>query len=421
MTELDHATYDAISLRPTDAPTSAKLFVGGATAPADRFEALDALRGICATLVAMHHFSAYSNADFWRLSFVRNSYLFVDFFFVLSGFVVCHAYGARIRTAKSFLGFMVRRFGRLWPLHIAVLLALLIFVAVVQALPHPPFMHMVLYKGSKFSIGKLLLSAMFLSAHHIGEMGWNQPSWSISAEFSAYILFGVVCLAGRRALLPIAIALVGIALVILALKSKTYLNTTSDFGLMRCIVGFFIGVVTYVCYTSVPKPVALSRSLATGIECVFILFAILYVTFVGEGPFENNPSTFAAPFVFAFVVLTVAFGQGAVAEFLVRKPLLWLGQLSYSIYMLHWPMFIATGYVAFVISKWVGNGSPFEIPIGRQDYILALHPPLLADGMAIALCVAVIALSGWTYKIIEAPGRTAFNRIARRIESRALG
>src|SRR6476646_3749097 len=84
-----------------------------------RFEALDALRGVCALLVVLFHIPIYHAlkdvAAFANLQFC------VDMFFALSGFVLCHAYGQRLDDRAEGLRFTVMRFARLWPLHIVVL------------------------------------------------------------------------------------------------------------------------------------------------------------------------------------------------------------------------------------------------------------------------------------------------------------
>src|SRR5215469_11877968 len=90
---------------------------------AHRFAALDGWRGICALLVALHHLSA--NGHFYAWPLVRNAWLFVDFFFVLSGFVIAYAYGGRLSDAHAIKDFALRRLFRLWPLHVAVLMALI--------------------------------------------------------------------------------------------------------------------------------------------------------------------------------------------------------------------------------------------------------------------------------------------------------
>jgi peptidoglycan/LPS O-acetylase OafA/YrhL len=86
---------------------------------AARFEVLDGWRGIAALMVAVFHFNALHPA--YVLPFVHNSYLFVDFFFVLSGFVIAHAYRGRLNTVADAAVFAIRRFGRA---RLAVLVAL---------------------------------------------------------------------------------------------------------------------------------------------------------------------------------------------------------------------------------------------------------------------------------------------------------
>ena len=84
-----------------------------------RLQVLDAQRGLCALFVALFHARGLSH--FSGLSFVQGSWLFVDFFFVLSGFVIALVYLDEIDGVPALVGFVIRRFGRLWPLHAFVL------------------------------------------------------------------------------------------------------------------------------------------------------------------------------------------------------------------------------------------------------------------------------------------------------------
>src|SRR5687768_5126464 len=88
-----------------------------------RFDALDSLRGVFALMVALVHLSALGHFFAWPL--VRNAGFGVDFFFVLSGFVLMHAYGGRVGSAAQALDFLWRRVGRLYPLHLATLCVML--------------------------------------------------------------------------------------------------------------------------------------------------------------------------------------------------------------------------------------------------------------------------------------------------------
>src|SRR3979409_173570 len=92
----------------------------------ERFVALDSWRGIAACLVALFHFEAYSHLVYSHLNgapFLRNSWLFVDFFFVLSGFVIAANYQQRLREGFGVGRFLLLRLGRLYPLHLFMLAA----------------------------------------------------------------------------------------------------------------------------------------------------------------------------------------------------------------------------------------------------------------------------------------------------------
>ena len=89
----------------------------GQTSPISvRFEALDALRGVCALLVVLFHIPIYHALK--DVGSFANLQFCVDMFFALSGFVLCHAYGQRLNHGAEGLRFAVTRLARLWPLHV---------------------------------------------------------------------------------------------------------------------------------------------------------------------------------------------------------------------------------------------------------------------------------------------------------------
>ncbi len=96
----------------------------GSASGSHRFGVLDGWRGIAALAVALYHFRFYSHIGL--SSFLLSAYLFVDFFLVLSGFVIAYTYGDRLARWGDVAEFAIRRFGRLWPLHAAVLMMLLL-------------------------------------------------------------------------------------------------------------------------------------------------------------------------------------------------------------------------------------------------------------------------------------------------------
>ena len=106
--------------------------------PPHRFEVLDSWRGICALMVALLHFEAFSHLK--DMPFFNDTYLFVDFFFVLSGFVIAANYQARLGNGFGVTKFMLLRFGRLYPLYFVMLIAFLrlksLMVGAEHLLPH---------------------------------------------------------------------------------------------------------------------------------------------------------------------------------------------------------------------------------------------------------------------------------------------
>ena len=152
------------------------------------FRVLDSWRGIAALFVAIFHLNVLS--AIYSLDFIRNGYLFVDFFFVLSGFVITHTYSDRLGTLQSLGTFAIRRLGRLWPLHVVVLLA---FVAVEGAKAISAARGASFYKPpftDGTSPGSILTNLFFGQSYGIErQLTWNPPSWSICAEFWTYFIF----------------------------------------------------------------------------------------------------------------------------------------------------------------------------------------------------------------------------------------
>ena len=223
------------------------------------FRTLDSWRGVAALLVALFHLNVYS--ALYSLDFVRNGYLFVDFFFVLSGFVITHSYAHRLGTPEELGAFAIKRLGRLWPLHVVVLLAFVIaesgkalMAARGASFFIPPF-------TGPNSLDTIAMNLVF--AQSIGivpHLTWNPPSWSISAEFWTYLIFAATLLVAATWLwrvrfaagILVATLLVG-SVAILLLFARHGIDATYDLGLARCLYGFLVGYLTYRLWQTVSR------------------------------------------------------------------------------------------------------------------------------------------------------------------------
>src|SRR5437868_13423529 len=204
-----------------------------APAVANRFDALDGWRGLCACLVVLFHFHGYSPV--YTSALVRNSYLFVDFFFVLSGFVIAWNYAHRLDSWADVKRFLILRLGRVYPLHLFMLLCFVGYETL--RLLNQPDAFAAPNSPSAVITNLLLLQSM--GVHD--SLTWNGPSWSISTEWWSYVLFALVCAwLGMRNGFLLAVALV--APLLLMWLSKSGMDTTFDWGFIRCIFGFALGV-----------------------------------------------------------------------------------------------------------------------------------------------------------------------------------
>lgn len=358
-------------------PADLRLNPAAPAAVSDRFIALDAWRGLAALAVALYRLEA--DGHFYVVDFVRNSWLFVDFFFVLSGFVIAFAYLDRIEDTRSTAKFTLRRFGRLWPLHIAMLLAFVALEATHLLRGEAAF------EGAKAPWTILPEIAL---AHGLGFTGltdWNSPSWSISTEFWTYLVFAALVLGFRRQMALAATVVVVASLAALVSLSPTGMDVTFDYGMLRCLAGFFTGVVTLLVWRAIKDRVALPAP--TALEIAMLAAIVAFVTVAGR-----TWLSFAAPFVFAPAVLVFAFQKGALSRVLLTRPMQAIGEWSYAIYMTAY--FIALFFNLKLVPRF---------------------PDAPMDAVAVVYLACVLAASWLAYRLIETPTRAWFNRLAAKI------
>lgn len=363
-----------------------------------RFETLDSWRGICAIFVVIFHFIYMMPSSFETSAFLRNAYLFVDFFFVLSGFVLCHSYRGKISTMRDLGRFAVRRFGRVWPLHAVVLGALLASIAIIGRYPHPDDLALT-WNSNSFAVDALLPSLLLLNAMSLQGSVWNGPAWSIGAEFYIYLLFALLLLVAPRRLVPLCIGLSIGALMLIFWLAPDLMNTTWDYGVIRCVAGFFGGVVAYHCYERVGRKGPLKATVG---ELSAVALVALFIFYAGDGPDSVFATSLAAPFIFGLAVVVFAGEQGFLSLALRARPFRALGRYSYSIYMIHQPLLIMLCY-----STWLAGyrtkafGAPAPKPwMGSIDLILVDY------------VLAVVLIAAAMHRLVEVPARKSFNRLA---------
>jgi peptidoglycan/LPS O-acetylase OafA/YrhL len=373
---------------------------------------LDSIRGIAALSVAIHHvilmkvfLAAFSHKAWFDCAFFHNAWLFVDLFFVLSGIVISISYTDADFGKFSFRDFMVRRLARIYPLHIVMLFAILIFrfarvglvAAGLLAVTSPQFE---VNNAYTFVLNIFLLHSLGF----VDYLSWNGPSWSISVEFYTYILFALVLLFAQRLnsrpflYAVAALLVVGNWFVIVFVLQKKDLGLQYDFGILRCVMSFFLGVLVVRAVAPLSKIKAPVYQF--GLQAGSLVASVGLVVIVSDYP----AASFAAPFVFASLLATLMAFPGAplLPRLLESKPFVWLGARSYSIYMVHAFVILLAEYAVRIVGPR---------PIVAIDSISPGLAATLTYGVIIA---AVILLSDLTYRLVEVPGGKFVRRLLQR-------
>ena len=370
-----------------------------------RFEALDAWRGICAILIVVFHFISMLPNSLSGMAFVRNAYLFVDFFFVLSGFVLCHSYRGQMRNAADLWRFAVKRFGRVWPLHAAVLLAFVAAVLYINAHPHPHELALT-WDATDYSARALLPQLFLANAMDMQGNSWNGPAWSIGAEFYTYLLFALLLMFAARRLIVASAVLVITALAFILWKAPDLMNTTWDYGLVRCLAGFFAGVIAYHVYERRRQQRLLRMTMR---EAATVMLVVGFVVWAGEGPDSVGKLSLAAPLVFGIAVVVFAEEGGLLSVLLRLPPLQALGRYSYSIYMVHQPLLVMLCYGIWANGYTTKAFGPARAWSGSSTIVLA------------DFVLAVLLIAAACCHLIEGPARARFARLSGRVRENSIG
>lgn len=301
---------------------------------------LDSLRGIAATLVMLFHVNWVW--PFYHVSLIRNGFLLVDFFFVLSGFVMAENYLLKIYGGADFKSFIKKRFFRLYPLHFTLLI-IFVIIEVAKFFADKRF-------GSHFDafappndFKNLIASIVLMQGFGFNNVEpFNAPSWSISTEFYTYIIFGAFCILISKKN-TLRIALWGLIIVLLSISTISLFHqlplVNALFDLIRTVYGFFLGVITWIIFKQTQKLV-----FHKNLNLAF--FGISFIAFIYclASPPACYPALF--PLLSSLLVLSILFNDSvSYFNILETKFLKLLGRLSYSIYMVHFLIY----YVMFII------------------------------------------------------------------------
>lgn len=348
---------------------------------------LTALRFFAAFWVVMFHYWPNLAVGFTP-AIAAKGYLGVEAFFTLSGFILCHVYLQGFGQGRFRYGdFLWNRLARVYPLHLATLLGVGLMAAVAGL--------------AGVSVGHNIVSwealpANLLLVHAWGlapVSGWNHASWSISAEWFAYLSFPVFAFTAwklrKKPFLAVALALALIAVLYPTferLAGFPLTEATIKWGALRIVPCFAYGCALHALWRSGAIP---GRVAAPGA-------AIMGAVVLGMVQFGAPDFLIVAGLGGIIVMLAGLAASGS--TFASQSLFVYLGEISYSTYMICIPWKILSVNAATRILQIEGDQLPFLVWV--------------------VIVAALIPLSAISYHLIEKPAREHMKSWARRREQR---
>jgi peptidoglycan/LPS O-acetylase OafA/YrhL len=335
--------------------------------------ALESARGIAALMVVIYHYSYRAGGDNLKF-FCRNFYLSVELFFMLSGFLMGKIYLDKINGPGSLFNFLLLRLGRIWPLH---MFWVIVFLAMFLFQQH----------GSLTVPQMNLLWPTLLLIQGDDHTMWNYPSWSIAAEWVSYCLFGFHIFLFHKKPKWVNTLIIGsislLAYILLAQKDTSMKYMTPTQGFLSGIGGFYLGVLGFVYLKNFKLP-----------KYTGWVFLFIFIYLFTHNDINNFPPNYCFT-ILAIIGVVWLSGQEAQKTLLANPSLVYLGTVSYSVYLGH-------AFVDLIIYKLFERN--VIIPVdGFQFY-----------GLLISKLMILYFLAHLTHKFIENP----FRRLARNWVSR---
>ena len=350
------------------------------------YEILDGLRGVASLLVvAFHVFEAYSRGPLYQI--INHGYLAVDFFFLLSGFVVAYAYDDRWGKMTQW-DFYKRRLVRLQPMVIMGTLigaALFYFQAgpVFPLIAGTPVWEMLLLMLVGFTMIPLPVSMDIRGWQEMHPL--NGPAWSLFFEYIANILYAVIVRRFSKTLLTIFVVLSACFLINLlvfgpqgdVIGGWSLNGTQLNIGFARLLYPFFGGVLLF----RMGKLIHIKGAFTV---CSLMIVIILFVPRIGGAEHRWMNGLYESFTIIILFPLIVAIGAGGeIKGKFAAKVCKLFGDISYPLYITHYPLI-------YIYTEWVIKN---KVPMGYGLWV------------GLLLFIVSIAIAYASLKLYDEPVR----------------
>lgn len=342
---------------------------------AANIRSLTALRFFAAFWVVLFHYWPKLEAPATPM-LIQKGYLGVELFFILSGFILCHVYRTSVEQQRFHYGrFLWARLARIYPLHLASLAGLGLLAAAAGL--------------AGLSVDANILSwealpANLLMVHAWGlapTAGWNHPSWSISAEWFAYLTFPLFAWAAlalkRRPLIAVALAAALLAALYAGFERTAgfpLTQATIHWGALRIVPCFALGCALHALWRERPLRDRASAALGAAVSGASALVAAA----------AGAPDALIVVSLGGLIYFLAGAAQAG-SQLFDRPGLVYLGEISYSVYMICVPWKI--------------------VFVNSASRLLELNGEQLPWPIWIAFTLTVIPLAALSYQLIEKPAR----------------
>ncbi|HEX3665575.1 MAG TPA: acyltransferase [Rhizomicrobium sp.] len=363
-------------------------------------------------LVLFHYCEGHGYRGAWWFDLpVARGYLWVEFFFALSGFILTYVYASRLGEMWSVGGygrFLQSRLARLYPLHLAMLLLMLGMVIILRwfaardgylSIYDEPWHPVV--STPTFIANLFLVQAWNIFPY----LSWNGAAWFVSIEFLLCLLFPLYLVLSRGGWKTAALLIIGGA-VWLAMLARPHsgLDLTYHDGIWRGMAAFATGAGFALLHR-----VALARGAEQLSELVFtlaqlVVLGCLFYALYHTG-WSHQPSDIYTAYAVIALVFVLAFDRGILAKALATPVPLMLGEWSYAIYIGQIPLLQLLRHAQLHLYP-----APNDIVFGRNWESWAplwhwLEPALLV--------LAAIAWGALLFRLIERPANAVLQRLGR--------
>ncbi len=345
------------------------------------------LRGIAALYVVFFHFHLNELLSGPLKEIVLHGYLAVDLFFILSGFVIALVYSPMFQkgvTRASLTKFILRRLARIYPLFLFVFGVTVTFLALTD--------NFKMY-NEPITLKDLMANLLMVQSWGLG-LSVVSVSWSISAEWAAYILFPLIIgitltNSAKNCVVTFLACLACLTCLSLLPRELTEISPehgplalwkgTTLFPLIRCIAEFTLGMTCYRFAASEKAKILNSNFVSAAVLSVIIILLAI-----------PNSDIFII-YLLPLLIISLVDDQSLVAKIFSWKPIHFLGVISYSFYLTH------------EMSSW------FSASLKTQILNFGIPMPNLML-IILKLCICIL-FAAVTYQLIEKPGRLVLRKL----------